>query len=293
MDSFLQVVMHYFVSGTVKQGGSWGETCSRAVQMNIHIIETIAWMAISVVIFYGFNVPWRLQKLASRMKSEMKKYTKKSSYIRAAEIIMGLIHMLMYIQIIYYKTNKRSLVNLVQPCHLVLLVQGLALLAPDIASGFISVLSLPMVVGTVLAMLFPDTTGLDQPFEELSYWIQHVLILVMPLYLLVRNNFVAGVVSSLETVCLSSWMVLLLHWPCYEVLDVSFQVNIMFMLCPTGAMHSAFAHFPSWILWPSYRSTLTVVFFAVSVVLSATFILVARTLRRLVQQSVAVDEKTQ
>lgn len=35
------------------------------------------------------------------------------------------------------------------------------------------------------------------------------------------------------------------------------NVNVEFMLCPTSAMLTIFPLVPSWVLWPSYRSTLT------------------------------------
>lgn len=190
----------------------------------------------------------------------------------------------MYIQIVYYKTNKQSLVFIVQPCHLYLLLQGIALLSPHFLSCLISVFTLPFLSGAVLAIFFPDTSGLDQPFEEASYWIQHYLISVMPLYLLMRNDFIASRISCLESLLISSWGTIALHFPGYEVLDLVTQVNTMFMLCPTGAMRAIFAEVPAWVLLPSYRTTLCLVFFVVGGVISGTYIVISRVLMSLLRR---------
>jgi len=130
---------------------------------------------------------------------------------------MGLVMIGMWLQVFYYKYNIKSLVNLLQPCHVILLLQGVALLSNEYIGSLISVLTLPFITGASLAILFPDTTGLTQPFEETSYWIQHYIILTMPIYLLLRNGYAGLKASSFSATCASSWIVVVLHWPGYEV----------------------------------------------------------------------------
>jgi hypothetical protein len=60
------------------------------------------------------------------------------------------------------------------------------------------------------------------------------------------------------------------------VIDVTLNVNVEFMLCPTGAMKAIFPVFPQWMFYPTYRSTLTWVVVLVAVPLSYAYINMAR-----------------
>ena len=68
-----------------------------------------------------------------------------------------------------------------------------------------------------LAILFPDTSGLDQWLEESSYWYQHYLILTVPIYLLCRDNFLVLKLSSYRTTIYGLWLLALSHFGFYEV----------------------------------------------------------------------------
>lgn len=68
-----------------------------------------------------------------------------------------------------------------------------------------------------------------------------------------------------------------------QVVDLALNVNVEFMLCPTTAMLGIFAAIPdyTWLIWPSYRSTLTIAVMLVAPPLSYSYILVAGLLRAL------------
>ena len=61
-----------------------------------------------------------------------------------------------------------------------------------------------------------------------------------------------------------------------QVLDLILSVNVEFMLCPTGAMTSVFSLLPSWILFPSYRSIITLLVFVIGPLISITYITAAK-----------------
>ena len=122
------------------------------------------------------------------------------SELRILDKALAIIHFAMYAQLIYYKWNFSSLINLIQPCHVILLMEGIALFSDGPLGVMITSLILPSLSGTFLALLFPDTTGLDQPFERLFYWIQHFLIILIPVYLLQRSNGLAVKLCSKYTI---------------------------------------------------------------------------------------------
>ena len=145
--------------------------------------------------------------------------------------VLALIHFTMYLQLIYYKWNFSSLINLVQPCHMILLLEGVALASDGPLGVMISTIILPALSGTFLALLFPDTTGLDQPLEEFFYWVQHYLIIVVPIYLLQRRNGLAYKLSSTFTVGMGLWTLLFLHFSFYEVRSIPYNIVFARSIC--------------------------------------------------------------
>ena len=54
------------------------------------------------------------------------------------------------------------------------------------------------------------------------------------------------------------------------------QVNVEFMLCPTGAMKDIFTIVPSFLLWPSYRSFIAVLVTVLGPAIAYAFMAAAR-----------------
>jgi len=110
---------------------------------------------------------------------------------------------------------------MLQPCHIILLLQGIILYIDNIYSIIITLFILPALIGTLLATLFPDTSGLDQSYEMQAYWIQHYLIQSLPLYLLLRRNALALKYANFFTSSFCGiWILLLLHFSLYEVIYI-------------------------------------------------------------------------
>jgi hypothetical protein len=97
------------------------------------------------------------------------------------------------------------------------LFTGIALASDGPLGLLITCLILPTLSGTTLAILFPDTAGLDQYLEMDSYWFQHYLIILMPIYLLQRRNGLAIDMCSIFTVSLGICILTFAHFTLYEV----------------------------------------------------------------------------
>ncbi len=69
----------------------------------------------------------------------------------------------------------------------------------------------------MLAMLFPDTTGLSQIYETEMYWVQHAIIQIISVYLLCRKGFIGARLASVRTVLVGLWLLAVMHWIFYEV----------------------------------------------------------------------------
>jgi hypothetical protein len=140
----------------------------------------------------------------------------------------------------------------------------------------ITVLILPTLTGTLLATLFPDTTGLEQPFERMSYWIQHILIQIVPLYMLLRKNSLSLELINFKTILIGLWILDFVHWTFYEIVDIALKVNVEFMLCPTGPMDSIFNSVPQQIVHiPTYRTLMVIVVVLVGIIISYIYYYIA------------------
>lgn len=216
-DSIVKTLQYALAKGALEKGGTWGgPECSQAVPMNIHIYESSAIILICILIYYLFDFSKKYRHLVNMVNIDLKA-NPSSKFERGFDLIFGSIHLLMFLQILYYKYNIFSLINMLQPCHQILLLQGIALLSKSKTGVLITVFILPALTGTLLAMLFPETVGLDQPFEMEAYWLQHYLIQAMPIYLLLRRNGVALRHASLNKGFIGIWILAVLHFFLFEV----------------------------------------------------------------------------
>jgi hypothetical protein len=87
--------------------------------------------------------------------------------------LLGSLLLTIFLFLCYYKYNALALCTLLQPCHLILLSQGIALLSDGGWSVVLTLLQLPLMSHT-LALVFPDTTGLDQvPCQHAAHCTLH------------------------------------------------------------------------------------------------------------------------
>lgn len=270
-----------FVKGALAFGGSWGgPECAKSVSPEIHMLESFMWITICAVLFIVLRMDRLLSEFvkeaSSRLRSIEKLASERPRNVESIiDKVLAFVHIGMYIQLVYYKINFSACCMLLQPCHLILLLEGIALASDGPLGVAISAMILPSLTGTLLALFFPDTTGLDQPFEEISYWIQHYLIIVVPFYLLLRKGGLALQLSSWRSLLMGLWVLTFLHFTLYEGIDLYFLINVEFMLCPSGAMNAIFGEFPSWLFYPSYRTTLAILVWVVGSCLTGLFIALA------------------
>ena len=216
-DFSLSSLHKLLVSGALAKG--WGgPACRKALDLQTHIVESCVWLFIAFLTFQFNNVYTKLKVLWKNIESDLTKIKTTNPNIRLFEYYLSMIHFSMFLQVLYYKFNISSLINMIQPCHVILLLEGLALYMDNTLSVIISLFILPALVGALLAMLFPDTSGLDQPFEMQAYWLQHYLIQSVPIYLLLRRNSIALKYANFFTASFCGvWILLLLHFLLFEV----------------------------------------------------------------------------
>ena len=248
-------------TGSLKQGEDWGgDECASYVPFETHVYESLSWIAI----LYLLSIPLSISSTLGAMQKAAGKHQeanpiKAGGFQRRAEIAVATLFLCIFAWLFSIKYNNSCLIVLLQPCHLQLIIQAVALLSHGPLGVTLTMLQLPPLAGTLIAMLIPTMNGLSQ-LEIINFWVQHIMEGLVPLYLLCRHNFCASKLCKFSHLAIGQWGFNMLHWTMYEVIDVSFKVNPQFMICPTLALQDLFKSFPPYLLLPSYRTTVCIVF---------------------------------
>lgn len=133
-----------------------------------------------------------------------------------------------------FKLATRQFIWIFNPCHVTSMIQIYILAAPP--GKFVTAmfrLHLHMLTGAPIAILFPVINTRLLPFEIEVYFVQHVLMMIIPYYLMKT-----GGVYTPEKLSDMSWALLSLGWLYFfhfvplNYLAVLSQVNLNNMLCP-------------------------------------------------------------
>ncbi|XP_015912607.1 transmembrane protein 164 [Parasteatoda tepidariorum] len=136
-----------------------------------------------------------------------------------------------------FKFSSRTMIYILNPCHVITTIQIFLLAAPPTSKTvtFLFRIQNHCLYGAVLAILFPVLNTRKRPLELEIYWIQHFLILITPFYLL--RTGISGV-YSLEPLADMSWaaltlgLVFLYHFLPLQILGMLTEVNLNNMVCP-------------------------------------------------------------
>ena len=177
-------------------------------------------------------------KGASVLKDHRRTTTSQMLDVFFATLLFGI-----WFLVLYYKITLHSLINLCQPCHIALFVQGVGVVVGGPEGAVIGILSLPLVVGPIGALIVPALDGLDQPYEQLFFFIQHYLLLITPLFLLLRNNYCAFKLVTFRSLILANWALLILHWFIFAVRLCGIKVKAYWYDSPCDAVFFYFRHY--------------------------------------------------
>ncbi|XP_043196316.1 transmembrane protein 164-like isoform X2 [Amphibalanus amphitrite] len=203
--------------------GNGGQECYDFLPPVARLIETVVAVGISLLYFvWGYS-----QVTVPRTSTYIRKD-------RAGRRILLVIMSLMFGAEIGFKLATRQLIYILNPCHVTTAFQIVLLtIPPSKYSTIIFRIHLNFMNGAVLALLFPVTNTRLLPFEAELYWIQHIMMLVVPYYLLRL-----GGVYTIEKLHDWTWSVMslgfsmLYHFIVLQGISVTFMVNLNCMLCP-------------------------------------------------------------
>eukprot|EP00095_Tigriopus_kingsejongensis_P006433 snap_masked-scaffold469_size162558-processed-gene-0.22 protein:Tk06433 transcript:snap_masked-scaffold469_size162558-processed-gene-0.22-mRNA-1 annotation:"hypothetical protein DAPPUDRAFT_61547" len=135
-----------------------------------------------------------------------------------------------------YKLATRQAIFMLQPCHVLCLIMMVLLAVPATHSRALTYLfrvHIYFLHGPIMAIVFPVTNTLFLPCEVTTYWGEHLLLMLVPLYLLRR-----GGVFTMEPTLELAWPLIaygiwgLYHWGVLEFMSRYTLANLNSMLCP-------------------------------------------------------------
>ena len=219
-------VLHdYIFSGGILKGGTWGgKECQATISLGSHSIELFIWFLISALIYKLCSYEEIYREMMVKGASVLKDH-RRTTASQILDILFATLHFGIWLLVLYYKITLHSLINLCQPCHIALFVQGVGVVVGGPEGAIIGILSLPLVVGPIGALIVPALDGLDQPYEKLFFFIQHYLLLITPLFLLLRNNYCAFKLVTFRSLILANWALLILHWFIFAVSIRGIKLN--------------------------------------------------------------------
>ncbi|XP_059482121.1 transmembrane protein 164 isoform X1 [Neocloeon triangulifer] len=136
-----------------------------------------------------------------------------------------------------FKFASQTVLYLFNPCHIVTMMQLYLLAAPPskTASGWFR-LHLNYLNGAILAFVFPVTDSRQLPFETVTYWLQHSMMLIVPAYLIkMKGVYTVESVRDFSWNALAYGFILFYHFIVLNFVGRPFEVNLNHMLCPLPA----------------------------------------------------------
>jgi len=133
-----------------------------------------------------------------------------------------------------FKLATRQLIWLLNPCHMLSFIQLFLIVSPKTKfSTYLFRLHIYWLTGPLLALLFPVTNTLDLPMEWTIYWVQHFLLLLIPIYLTrLGGQFNLDPLSDLAWPAMAFSAYSLYHWIVLQPIGLLTQTNLNNMICP-------------------------------------------------------------
>jgi len=133
-----------------------------------------------------------------------------------------------------FKLATRQVIYMLQPCHVISMFQIYLLAAPAnkhtttmfrVHIGFLN--------GAVLALVFPPTEGYVLPGQVEMFWIQHILMIVVPLYLAATGEpYTCESFGDLSYSGMSSSLTVWYHVLILQPINILTGMNVDYTLCP-------------------------------------------------------------
>ncbi|CAD7012205.1 transmembrane protein 164 [Ceratitis capitata] len=131
-----------------------------------------------------------------------------------------------------FKFANRNMIYVLNPCHIQTVVQ-IYLLAAKPSKTTIALFRIQMnnLNGPFLAFLFPEVECRTLYFEQATYWIQHALLYIIPVYLLKTGAYQMEDINDYNWTTIGTATMLLYHFAFLSTISMYIGINLSHMLC--------------------------------------------------------------
>jgi len=208
--------------------GNGGPECVEVVPLFQRAIETLMFAALGV-----FEITTALPRLGLQSSSTTVLPNRTGTNRTGRSLLIAFMSLTFGIEL-GFKFATRQMIWILNPCHITTMIQIYLLAAqPSRLVTAVYRLHMHVLFGATIALLLPVVNTRLLPFETSVYYIQHIIILVIPFYLMRL-----GGVYSVEALTDFNWLMLahgilfIYHFVFLQALALLTQVNLNNMLCP-------------------------------------------------------------
>ncbi len=186
--NFLELLLDWSHGGIdFSEPGNGGVECRDHVPVDRRLWETVIGVATPGILLLTASI---LKSKSTSSNNQCNNNSNSRNYSLLRLFLLVSLSFTFGIEV-GYKFATKQLIFLLNPCHVTSLVQIYLLAMPSDYFGWHDGLyktMLHFLHGPMAAILFPVTEALKLPFEKEIYWIQHVLIVLVPLYFILVND---------------------------------------------------------------------------------------------------------
>nr|CAX73116.1 budding uninhibited by benzimidazoles 3 homolog [Schistosoma japonicum] len=171
--------------------------------------------------------------------------------------ILLLLHTFVFGIEIGFKLATSTLIWVLNPCHILTILQILLLASsrPSLRTVIFRI-HVHMMNGPLLALTFPVLNTRFLPFERVTYFVQHFLIILIPTTFLNQNSeFSVEPIDDFSWVTFSLSIQVLYHFLILQPIALITGINLNNILCP--AISDPFPG-PNYRLWAVFHQSATV-----------------------------------
>ncbi|XP_037951842.1 transmembrane protein 164-like [Teleopsis dalmanni] len=131
-----------------------------------------------------------------------------------------------------FKFASKTVIFVMNPCHVQTLIQIYLLAAkPSKVTTALFRIQMNNLNGPFLAILFPEVECRTLPLEQATYWVQHFLLYLIPIYILKSGAHTIEDLSDYNWVAIGVAMMFLYHFLILNALSIYTGINLSHMLC--------------------------------------------------------------